>query len=143
VGEILILIAIGIVIAFSVDLLNSTLVRKLRYGNGVRIAWGRGFGRSGDPVRAERSVFWRRADDPQPFHYLLGGAVAGFARDISCDSGRHELETARCKRRPRSSRRSSPKQLTALNAQLNSHFLFKHADAVPRSSSATRAAYDG
>jgi len=130
--KILILIAIGIVIAFSVDLLNSTLVRNFATGTEGGSHGARGFGRSGGPGAGGTFSVLRGPNDPQPFHYLLGGAVGGICPRLfpaipgarAGDGPACKAETAQLQTQLAEAR------LTALNAQLNPHFLFNTLHAV-------------
>ena len=129
--KILILIAIGIVIAFSVDLLNSTLVRNFATGTEGGSHGARGFGRSGGPGAGGTFSVLRGPMILNHFIIYWGVLSAGFARDYFLRFRAHELETARLQAETAQLQTQlAEARLTALNAQLNPHFLFNTLHAV-------------
>jgi two-component system LytT family sensor kinase len=136
--KILILVAIGIVIAFSVDLLNSTLVRTFA---------GRGRGSPGMGDAARGAVVFGGSHRPGlaggTFSVLRGPMIlnhfiiywgvlsAGFARDYFLRFRARERETARLQAETAQLHAQlAEARLSALNAQLNPHFLFNTLHAV-------------
>jgi two-component sensor histidine kinase len=136
--KILILVAIGIVIAFSVDLLNSTLVRTFA---------GRGRGSLGMGDAARGAVVFGGSHRPGlaggTFSVLRGPMIlnhfiiywgvlsAGFARDYFLRFRARERETARLQAETAQLHAQlAEARLSALNAQLNPHFLFNTLHAV-------------
>jgi two-component system LytT family sensor kinase len=121
------LFAIGVVVAFSVDRLNSSLITAFHVR--PRMAGpappGGGPGSSG---------FFSVLHGPMIVnHFILyiGVLSAGFARDYFLRYSSHERETARLQSETAQLRAQlAEAKLTALNAQLNPHFLFNTLHAV-------------
>ena len=146
--KILVLIAIGIVVAFSVDLLNSTLVREFGGGSHSSGAMGNGApqppgtiasfpsaGGFGGPrgAAAQGGVFGLFRGPMVVNHFILfwGVLAAGFARDYFVRLRARERETARLQSETAQLQTQlAEARLTALNAQLNPHFLFNTLNAV-------------
>jgi two-component system, LytTR family, sensor kinase len=136
--KILILIVIGIVIAFSVDLINSTLVRTFGArgpGSPGMSSASRGaivFGGSHRPGLAGGTFSVLRG--PMILNHFIiywGVLSAGFARDYFLRFRARERETARLQAETAQLQRQlAEARLSALNAQLNPHFLFNTLHAV-------------
>jgi two-component system LytT family sensor kinase len=132
-SKILILVVIGIVVAFSVDLLNSTIVRNFieraqtpGLGNGSH-----GLGRSRGP-RAN-GMFGLLRGPMILNHFILywGVLAAGFARDYFLRFRARERETSRLQAETAQLQTQlAEARLSALNAQLNPHFLFNTLHAI-------------
>ncbi|HEY8832747.1 MAG TPA: sensor histidine kinase [Gemmatimonadaceae bacterium] len=134
--KILILVVIGIVIAYSVDLLNSTIVRNFAEnvpspGTGSASHVGRGLSRARGPGAG--GIFGVLRGPMILNHFILywGVLAAGFARDYFLrfrgrerDTARLQAETAQLQTQLAEAR------LSALNAQLNPHFLFNTLHAI-------------
>jgi len=122
--KVLVLIAVGIVIAFTVDSINSALVRVFEGSP----APGRGFGRGGrhGPPGGPALVFSVLRGPMILNHFLLffGVLAAGFARDYFFRFRARERETALLQTQ------LAEAKLSALHAQLNPHFLFNTLNAV-------------
>jgi two-component system LytT family sensor kinase len=128
--KVLLLIAIGIVIAFSVDLVNSFLVRAFDarppagvLGPSRRL---RNPGLMSGPFSVLRGPMILN-------HFILYGAVvaAGFARDYFLRFRARERETAQLQAETAQLQTQlAEAKLSALNAQLNPHFLFNTLNAV-------------
>jgi signal transduction histidine kinase len=121
------LLAIGVVVAFSVDRLNSSLVAAF----GVRP----GFAAAGPPGRAPGSGgFFSILHGPMILNHFIiyiGVLSAGFARDYFLRYSSRERETARLQSETAQLQAElAQAKLTALNAQLNPHFLFNTLNAV-------------
>jgi two-component system LytT family sensor kinase len=118
--KILILILIGIVIAYSVDLLNSNLVGY--------------FGARPHLPGPSRSGAFGILRGPMILnHFILywGVLAAGFARDYFLRFRARERETARLQAETAQLQTQlAEARLSALNAQLNPHFLFNTLHAV-------------
>ena len=128
--KILTLIVIGLVVAFFVDLINSSLVREFqghseRGGGGFG---GRGPRRGGGPTTL--SIF----HGPMILNHFLifcGVLAAGFAREYSQRFRAREQETAQLAAETAQLQvQLAEAKLSALNAQLNPHFLFNTLNAV-------------
>jgi two-component sensor histidine kinase len=131
VAKVLILIVIGIVIAFSVDLLNSTLVRNFAVGTGGGSHGARGFGRSGGPGAGGTFGVLRGPMILNHFLLYWGVLSAGFARDYFLRFQARERETARLQAETAQLHAQlAEARLSALNAQLNPHFLFNTLHAI-------------
>jgi len=121
--KLLVLVAIGVVIAFSVDLINSTLVRVFEanpHPDG-------GFGRRGPRGPPRPTNVFSVLRGPMVLnHFLLfwGVLAAGFARDYFFRFRARERETAQLQTQ------LAEAKLSALHAQLNPHFLFNTLNAV-------------
>jgi two-component system, LytTR family, sensor kinase len=129
VKRIALLLGIGVVVAFSVDRLNSSLVNAFH----VRPRWA-------GPVGGARGTapdsggFFSILHGPMILnHFILyiGVLSAGFARDYFFRYRSRELETARLQSETaRLEAQLAEAKLAALNAQLNPHFLFNTLNAV-------------
>src|SRR4029079_17730422 len=121
--KLLVLVAIGVVIAFSGDLINSTLVRVFEanpHPDG-------GFGRRGPRGPPRPTNVFSVLRGPMVLnHFLLfwGVLAAGFARDYFFRFRARERETAQLQTQ------LAEAKLSALHAQLNPHFLFNTLNAV-------------
>jgi len=139
--RILALIAIGLVIAFFVDLINSSLIQTLQGSDRGRGAPG-GVGRfSGG---GERGGGGRRGGGGGPplnlihgpmilnhFVIFCGILAAGFAREYSRRFRAHEKAAAQmAAETAQLQTQLAEARLSALNAQLNPHFLFNTLNAV-------------
>jgi len=122
--KVLVLIAVGIVIAFTVDSINSALVRVFEGGPTPSRGFGRG-GRHGPPG-GPALVFSVLRGPMILNHFLLffGVLAAGFARDYFFRFRARERETALLQTQ------LAEAKLSALHAQLNPHFLFNTLNAV-------------
>jgi two-component system LytT family sensor kinase len=124
------LVVTGMVVAVSVDLLNYTLVTQFRGGP----AFGSG-GLGGGRVRPP-SNRWLPGNLRGPMvinHFILfwGVLAAGFARDYFLRFRARERETARLQgETSQLQTQLAEAKLSALNAQLNPHFLFNTLHAV-------------
>ena len=136
-AKLLILIGIGIAIAFSVDLINSTLVRSFKGppepppGSGMTRAFG-GVGGPGGPA-SQIGAFSVLRGPMILNHFILywGVLAAGFARDYFLRFRTHERETAQLQAETAQLQTQlAEAKLSALNAQLNPHFLFNTLHAV-------------
>jgi two-component sensor histidine kinase len=123
-AKVLVLVAVGIAIAFSVDFINSTLVRVFE----ANPQPGGGFGRRGmrGPPPRPTNVFSVLRGPMVLNHFLLfwGVLAAGFARDYFLRFRARERETAQLQTQ------LAEAKLSALHAQLNPHFLFNTLNAV-------------
>ncbi len=136
--KILILVVIGIVIAFSVDLLNSTIVRNFaahrRAPAGISGALHGAvvFGGSHGPGTPGGTFSVLRG--PMILNHFIifcGVLAAGFARDYFLRFRARERETARLQAETAQLQTQlAEARLSALNAQLNPHFLFNTLHAV-------------
>jgi signal transduction histidine kinase len=115
--KVLILIAIGIAIVFTVDLVNLTLVRKFNA-----------------PPRGPRGGFTGGVRGPMILNHLIlfwGVLAGGFARDYFLRFRARELDTARLiSETAQLQTQLAEAKLSALNAQLNPHFLFNTLHAI-------------
>src|SRR6267154_1903389 len=126
VKRIALLLAIGVVVAFSVDRLNSSLIAAFhvrpRYANPAQ------------PGGPGTGGFFSILHGPMILnHFILyiGVLSAGFARDYFFRYRSRELETARLQSETaRLEAQLAEAKLAALNAQLNPHFLFNTLNAV-------------
>jgi two-component sensor histidine kinase len=133
----LILVAIGIVIAFAVDLLNSTIVHNFSGGPAGTVGiTGRsrgagGFGGSRGPGSGGMFGVLRGPMILNHFIIYWGVLSAGFARDYFLRFRARERETARLQSETAQLHAQlAEARLSALNAQLNPHFLFNTLHAV-------------
>ncbi|HEV7596417.1 MAG TPA: sensor histidine kinase [Gemmatimonadaceae bacterium] len=134
--KILILVIIGIVIAFSVDLLNSTIVRQFattpqspRRASASHV--GGGFGRGRGPGAGGTFGVFRGPMILNHFILFWGLLSAGFARDYFLRFRARELETSRLQAETAQLQTQlAEARLSALNAQLNPHFLFNTLHAI-------------
>jgi two-component sensor histidine kinase len=134
--KILILVLLGIVIAYSVDLVNSTIVRSFAdrsptssTGNASHV--GGGFGRSHGPGVGGTFGILRGPMVLNHFILYWGVLAAGFARDYFLRFRARERETARLQgETAQLQTQLAEARLSALNAQLNPHFLFNTLHAV-------------
>ncbi len=121
--KLLVLVAIGIAIAFSVDLINTTLVKAFE----ANPQPGGGFGRRGPRGPPRPTNVFSVLRGPMILnHFLLfwGVLAAGFARDYFFRFRDRERETAQLQTQ------LAEAKLSALHAQLNPHFLFNTLNAV-------------
>jgi two-component system LytT family sensor kinase len=134
--KVLILVVIGIVIAFSVDLLNGTIVRNLASpsqtpGMGSASHAGGGFGRLRGPGSGGTFGVLRGPMILNHFILYWGVLSAGFARDYFLRFRARERETARLQAETAQLQTQlAEARLSALNAQLNPHFLFNTLHAI-------------
>ena len=133
--KVLILVVIGIVIAYSVDLLNSTIVRNFAEsqtsGMGSASHVGGGFSRSRGPGAGGTFGVLRGPMILNHFILYWGVLAAGFARDYFLRFQARERETARLQAETAQLQTQlAEARLSALNAQLNPHFLFNTLHAV-------------
>jgi two-component sensor histidine kinase len=134
--KVVILVVIGIVIAFSVDLLNGTIVRTFAppsqtLGGSGASRVGPGFGRSHGPGTG--GVFGVLRGPMILNHFIIywGVLSAGFARDYFLRFRARERETARLQgEAAQLHTQLAEARLSALNAQLNPHFLFNTLHAI-------------
>jgi two-component sensor histidine kinase len=128
--RIALLLGIGVVVAFAVDRLNSSLVTAFhpRYQpSGLAFPIG---ARSGPGSSGFFSVL-RGPMILNHFIIYIGVLSAGFARDYFLRYRARELETARLQSETaRLVGQLAEARLSALNAQLNPHFLFNTLNAV-------------
>lgn len=135
-AKILGLIAIGIAIAFAVDLVNSTLVRE--FAGRPQPAVGnagpqRGAGAYGGPPGWSHGAFGVLRGPMVLNHFILfwGILAAGFARDYFLRFRAHERETSQLQAETaKLQTQLAEAKLSALNAQLNPHFLFNTLHAI-------------
>jgi two-component sensor histidine kinase len=115
--KVLILVAIGVVVAFTVDRINFALVRKFN-----------------EPLPHSGGGFSNGLHGPMLLnHFILfwGVLAAGFARDYFLRFRARERETARLlSETAQLQTQLAEAKLSALNAQLNPHFLFNTLNAV-------------
>jgi two-component system LytT family sensor kinase len=127
VARLVLLLAIGVVVAFSVDRLNSSLVTAFH----VRPGFGGALPPFGGPGYGG---FFSIPHGPMILnHFILyiGVLSAGFARDYFLRYRSHEIETARLQSETAQLQAQlAQARLAALNAQLNPHFLFNTLHAV-------------
>jgi len=134
--KILILVAIGIALAFSVELLNSTIVDNVvgpqTLGRMSRASRGAG-GFAGSRGPGSGGMFGVLRGPMILNHLIIYGGVlsAGFARDYFLRFRGRERETARLQAETAQLQTQlAEARLSALNAQLNPHFLFNTLHAV-------------
>jgi two-component sensor histidine kinase len=124
VQRIALLLGIGVLVAFSVDRLNSSL---------VTMAHARSPGGMGGPYMP-RGGFFSILRGPMILNHFIiyiGVLSAGFARDYFLRYRARERETARLQSETaRLVAQLAEARLSALNAQLNPHFLFNTLHAV-------------
>ncbi|HEY1952053.1 MAG TPA: histidine kinase [Gemmatimonadaceae bacterium] len=136
-SRILILIAIGLVAAFFVDLINSSLVqalqghdRGLAAGGGGRFIGGGDGGGGGRHGNGPLGIF----HGPMILNHFViycGILAAGFAREYSRRFRLHEKAAAQmAAETAQLQTQLAEARLSALNAQLNPHFLFNTLNAV-------------
>jgi two-component system LytT family sensor kinase len=129
------LVVLGIAIAYSVDFINSTLVRELNArpqpGPGNSLQAIRDGGSAGPMSRSGPFAILRGPMILNHFILFWGVLSAGFARDYfqrfrarEREAAQLEAETAQLQTQLAEAR------LSALNAQLNPHFLFNTLHAV-------------
>jgi len=127
--KVMLLIAIGVAIAFSVDLINSTLVKTFDARPPASIL-GPARRMSGPNSPGVFSVL----RGPMILnHFILywGVLAGGFARDYFLRFRARERETAQLQAETAQLQTQlAEARLTALNAQLNPHFLFNTLNAV-------------
>jgi two-component system, LytTR family, sensor kinase len=127
--RIALLLGIGVVVAFAVDRLNSSLVNAFhpRYQ-----PTGLGFpGRSGGPGSGGFFSILRGPMILNHFIIYIGVLSAGFARDYFLRYRAREREAARLQSETANlMTQLAEARLSALNAQLNPHFLFNTLNAV-------------
>ncbi len=135
--KVLVLVVIGIVIAFSVDLLNSTLVDNFiaRPPMPVGISGrSRTAGTFGGPRGSGSGGMFNVLRGRMLLnHFILywGVLAAGFARDYFLRFRARERETARLQAETAQLQTQlAEARLSALNAQLNPHFLFNTLHAI-------------
>ena len=136
--KILILILIGIVIAFSVDLLNWTIVRNFasrsQMPSGLSGASDGAVVFGGSHGRGSASGTFSVLRGPMILNHFIiywGVLSAGLARDYFLRFRARERETARLKAETAQLQTQlAEARLSALNAQLNPHFLFNTLHAV-------------
>jgi two-component system, LytTR family, sensor kinase len=135
--KVLALVLIGIVIAFFVDLINTSLVRVFdahpQPGPGFGPPRGRGGGGPGGPRGGQIGAFTILRGPMVLNHFILFWAVlaAGFARDYFLRFRARERETAKLQAQTAQLQTQlAEARLRALNAQLNPHFLFNTLHAV-------------
>jgi two-component system, LytTR family, sensor kinase len=131
VSRLALLLAIGVVVAFSVDRLNSSLVSAFH----VRPRFAGSASPGGGPGIAPSSGgFFSILRGPMILnHFILyiGVLSAGFARDYFLRYRSRERETARLQSETALlEAQLAEAKLAALNAQLNPHFLFNTLNAV-------------
>jgi two-component system, LytTR family, sensor kinase len=123
------LLAIGVVVAFLVDRLNSSLVRAFHVQPGFPAAQQGGVG-AGNGSGGFVSIL----HGPMVLNHFIiyiGVLSAGFARDYFLRYRSRERETARLQSETAQLQAQlAQAKLTALNAQLNPHFLFNTLNAV-------------
>jgi two-component system LytT family sensor kinase len=124
------LLAIGVVVAFLVDRLNSSLVVAFHVRPGFPAAAQQG----GLGAGPGSGGFFSILHGPMVLnHFILyiGVLSAGFARDYFLRYRSHEIETARLQSETAQLHAQlAQAKLDALNAQLNPHFLFNTLNAV-------------
>ena len=122
--RIALLLGIGVIVAFSVDRLNSSL---------VGMAHARSPGGLGGPYMP-RGGFFSILRGPMILNHFIiyiGVLSAGFARDYFLRYRTRERETARLQSETaRLEAQLAEARLSALNAQLNPHFLFNTLHAI-------------
>jgi two-component system, LytTR family, sensor kinase len=136
--KILILVVIGLVIAFSVDLLNSTIVRNFvprPQGSSGMSGASHGAVVFGDSRgRGSPSGTFSVLRGPMILNHFIiywGVLSAGFARDYFLRFRARERETARLQAETAQLQTQlAEARLSALNAQLNPHFLFNTLHAI-------------
>jgi two-component sensor histidine kinase len=123
------LLAIGVVVAFLVDRLNSSLVAAFHVQPGFPAAQQRGIG-----AGPGSGGFFSILHGPMVLNHFIiyiGVLSAGFARDYFLRYRSRERETARLQSETAQLQAQlAQAKLTALNAQLNPHFLFNTLNAV-------------
>jgi two-component sensor histidine kinase len=136
-AKVVILILIAIAIAYGVDLINSTLVREFRgppqpstrVGNASAVSWGFG----GPGLMSHGGAFGNLRGPMILNHFILfwGVLAAGFARDYFLRFRAREREAAQLQAETAQLQMQlAEAKLSALNAQLNPHFLFNTLNAV-------------
>jgi len=139
-AKVVILILIAITIAYGVDLINSTLVREFRgppppqpsagVGNAPpALSWGIG----GPGLTSHGGPFGNLRGPMILNHFILfwGVLAAGFARDYFLRFRAREREAAQLQAETAQLQMQlAEAKLSALNAQLNPHFLFNTLNAV-------------
>lgn len=133
-AKILMLIVIGLAVAFFVDLINSSLVRTFQgHPEAVGGFGGRG-GRGGRGAGPRPTGPFSILRGPMVLnHFLLycGVLAAGFARVYSRRFRARERETVQlAAETAQLQAQLTEARLSALNAQLNPHFLFNTLNAV-------------
>jgi two-component system LytT family sensor kinase len=129
------LVVVGIVVAYGVDLINSTLVREFNarpQGGGNPLRSMRDGGGSSGPMWQNGPFALLRG--PMILnHFILfwGVLAAGFARDYFLRLRAHERDAAHLQAETAQLQiQLAEARLSALNAQLNPHFLFNTLHAV-------------
>jgi two-component system LytT family sensor kinase len=126
VPRIALLLGIGVLLAFSVDRLNSSLVAIAHARSGTPMLGG--------PNRFGSGGFFSILRGPMILNHFIiyiGVLSAGFARDYFLRYRARERETARLQSETaRLVGQLAEARLSALNAQLNPHFLFNTLNAV-------------
>jgi len=124
--RIALLLGIGVIVAFSVDRLNSSLVAMAHRETAFSGRAGPGFPRPGG--------FFSILRGPMILNHFIiyiGVLSAGFARDYFLRYRARERETARLQSETaRLEAQLAEARLSALNAQLNPHFLFNTLHAI-------------
>ena len=129
--KVLVLIAVGIVIAFSVDLLNSSLVRAFNARPQPSASVLGPPVRPGGPTSLGPFGVLRGPMILNHFILYWGVVAAGFARDYFLRFRARERETAQLQAETAQLQTQlAEAKLSALNAQLNPHFLFNTLNAV-------------
>jgi two-component system LytT family sensor kinase len=130
------MVAVAITIAYGVDLINSTLVREFNAhpqpggGNPLR-ALRDGGGPTGPMARTGPFSILRGPMILNHFILFWGVLAAGFARDYFLRLRAHEREAAHLQAETSQLQTQlAEARLSALNAQLNPHFLFNTLHAV-------------
>jgi two-component sensor histidine kinase len=123
------LLAIGVVVAFFVDRLNSSLVAAFHVQPGFPAAQQGGIG-----AGPGSGGFFSILHGPMVLNHFIiyiGVLSAGFARDYFLRYRSRERETARLQSETAQLQAQlAQAKLSALNAQLNPHFLFNTLNAV-------------
>jgi two-component system, LytTR family, sensor kinase len=127
--RIALLLGIGVVLAFSVDRLNASLVAMAHARSGPT-----GLALPGGPSRYASGGFFSILHGPMILNHFIiyiGVLSAGFARDYFLRYRARERDTARLQSDTALlMTQLAEARLSALNAQLNPHFLFNTLNAV-------------
>jgi two-component system LytT family sensor kinase len=133
-AKIAILVVIGVAVALTIDMVNYALVQRFRVGPNALSGPGMGVGLGDRGRGAAPSRMPGNLRGPMVInHFILfwGVLAAGFARDYFLRFRARERETARLQAETAQLQTQlAEAKLSALNSQLNPHFLFNTLHAV-------------